>query len=374
MIIKKVESDSMSSCLKRAKDLFGTNAKIHSTNRLSNGRYQLVASGPEIVRSIKNKSLSLDDDNYIEDFVQKDDHLEAFKIDFNRFSEKISSRLDKMDRSIEGVSWGVESKLNPNTGVILGMLLENGVAHADAKNLCKNLPRDREFALNRAKHELINGADFGFEFDKGIHGFFGPSGSGKTTALLKIAILLKNKGISCCIIAGDSNTPSGPVEIKHLGDYIGIEVFNKTSDVPKKTFEAILVDNPTDKMFESKLLIKHLISCCSINNSCYDKYNEYKNKFSSIIITKIDEVDKIGNHLILSKKIKAPISFINNSYELNIDMETMDSDDAESRLSTTTDNQKAFIDNLVDETNSVTLPITIIDGEQSNIGQNNNAL
>lgn len=371
MIIKKIESDSMSSCLNKAKDLFGTNAKIHSTNRLSNGKYQLVASGPEIVESISNKSLSLDDDNYIEDFVKNDDHIQAFKDDFNKFSDKIYSRLDRMDRSIDDVSWGVESKLNPNTGEVIGILIENGVDYIDAKNICKNLPRDREFAINRAKHELINGAGFGFVFDKGIHGFFGPSGSGKTTALLKIAILLKNKGVSCCIISGESNSLAGNVEMKYFGEHIGVEVFKSTSEVPKKKFEAILVDNPTDKMFKSKLLTKHLISCSSVKNSCYDEFLSEKNIFSSIIITKFDEINKIGNHLMLSKKIKAPISLINNSYELNAEMKNIDVDDASAYISIKGDNIKAFIGNLIEETNSVSIPVKTINNDEHKEGQNN---
>ena len=340
MIIKKIEGDTMLDCLGRAKNLFGFNAKIHSSNKLANGRYQIVASGSELVSPISVKKqapdrIDLDSDSFIEEFVSSGDEIKSIQLDIKKISDDLNSRMDRIGQSIDDVGWGIESKLNPSSPKVISMLIDNGLSYSDAKSYCINLPRNINDAVNRVKSQIVNSASFGFDFGKGIHSFFGPSGCGKTTTMIKLAIMKANAGFNCCMIVGEASSPGAVEEMRSISKITGIDVFVSVKKVPKSTYDFIFMDNPSDKIIDSKIVNNHLVSSSSTIPAVYNDFISHKNKFSSIIITKMDENRNIATHLSMSNKIGAPISFTNASNDISASLVSIDSDDAAMHISLT---------------------------------------
>ncbi len=71
--------------------------------------------------------------------------------------------------------------------------------------------------------------------------FFGINGSGKTTSIAKVASLLKSKGISCVLAAGDTFRAASIEQLEHHSRSLGVPIVKKhyQSDPAAVAFEAI---------------------------------------------------------------------------------------------------------------------------------------
>jgi flagellar biosynthesis GTPase FlhF len=323
MIIKKIEADTMSSALFRAKELFGSETKIHRTASLDNGRFQIIASANSLVskpieEKLPTKEKFLAGENFAEEFLSSSDSVLQLKDEILEMKDFISTSLSTFSKSNETSSWGIEAKLHPAQPEAIAMLLNNGINYKDAKELSINLPRNINFAKKTVFDRIISKLSIKDGLSPGIHCFSGPTGSGKTSVMIKIAITLLQQKEKVCFVLGESNSPGAYEELEATASILGIDMFSKNRDVPRNVYNYVLLDNPSNKALLSTKTKKHLMLSATLNPEIYAKYINDGIEYDSVIFTKIDELEKIGFQVLFSNKINTQVLFMNNSPDLSI--------------------------------------------------------
>lgn len=322
MIIKKIEADTMSSALYRAKELFGAETKIHKTSSLDNGRFQIIASANSLVskpikQSLPVKEKFLEGENFAEEFLSSSDSVLQLKDEISEMKSFISDSLTSFSKSNEISSWGVEAKLHPTQPEAIAMLLSNGINYKDAKELSINLPRNINFAKKTLFDRILSRLSIKDELSPGIHCFAGPSGSGKTSVMIKVAITLMQQKEKVCFVLGESNSPGAYEELETTASILGIDMFSKNKDVPRDIYNYVLLDNPSNKALLSPKTKKHLMVSSTLNPEIYTKYIDDGIEYDTVIFTKIDELEKIGFQVLFANKINTQVLFMNNSPDLS---------------------------------------------------------
>ena len=129
MIVKKIEANTMSAALNRAKELFGSNAKIHDTATLPNGKFQIIASAKKIqTKPISRKREDTNEffkkNSFVEEFVSETISIKEIKSDIQNLQAYIGQHMSDFSETLSHASWGMESKTNPSIPDVLAMLLK----------------------------------------------------------------------------------------------------------------------------------------------------------------------------------------------------------------------------------------------------------
>ena len=323
MIVKKIEANTMSAALNRAKEIFGSNAKIHDTATLPNGKFQIIASAKKvqskpISRKREEPTEFFKNNSYVEEFVSETISIKEIKTDIQNLQSYISQHMNDFTETLSHASWGMESKTNPSIPDVLGMLLKNGIPYENSIELSVNLPRQVDEAISVIKRRLVDRVSFGYDFKPGIHAFAGPTGCGKTSIMIKLALEL-NKGTdnNVCMVVGDATSPGAYEELMSIGCILGVDVYSNHDEVPRSLYTHVLLDNPSMTITLKDQVNIHLVVSSSLRPELYTKLDTANfNNISSVVITKVDEIDTVGTPLLLSKKFSAPISLINNSSDI----------------------------------------------------------
>jgi flagellar biosynthesis GTPase FlhF len=324
MIIKKIESDSMTGALKRAKDIFGVNAKIHSTRTLKNGRFQIIASAKEIISTAINEQKErrgnelVESNASLEEFVSERKSMDSIKEQISTLNTVVNDRLLEFSETLHKTSWGIEGRTNPSLPGSLSLLIANGVDYKEAKKLSVNLPRSQAPANDMVIERLMSKARISNNLERGIHCLIGPTGSGKTSSLIKIAMKKHDQDEQICIVVGEANSPGAYEDMMEVGSILGIDIYSSVEEVPRDIYSYVFLDNPSKDIIASNKVTKHLVVSTSSNIKVYDQYKS--NNIDSIIITKVDEIREIGIPLTISKKLNASISFISSSSDISKDI------------------------------------------------------
>jgi flagellar biosynthesis GTPase FlhF len=351
MIITKIEADSMSAALTRAKELFGNEAKIHSTATLTNGKFQIIASAKKLRPTTISKPIMVMDEpsqdgNYLEEFVSDREGLISLRSDVDQIRQSMENKMDSFSKTLYQASWGMETRMHPTMPQAIGMLLENGISASDAKDLAVNLPRSESATINVVSERILNKASFSEGITKGINCFIGATGSGKTSVMIKSAIELSKLGNNVCMVVGDANSPGAHDDLDRIGSIINVDVFAEPSDVPRGYYSHVLIDNPTDNSINSNKVKKHLVISASSQEQVNDKFLYLRSKISSTIFTKLDEVSKVGFPIMVSSKINAPISLLNNSPDLSTKLQVANKNNIKEYISLSTDDDSAIVNSI----------------------------
>lgn len=354
MIVKKIEADSMSSALKRAKELFGNETKIHRTTSLQNGRFQIVASAKELLpkpleKKLPTKETFLEGENFAEEFVSSSDSVLDIKNDISDMKDFINGTLKDVIKSNEESSWGIEAKLHPAQPTILAMLLSNGISASDAKELSLNLPRNIAFAKKTVIDRLLSKVSLTTSVAKGIHCFVGPSGSGKTSSMIKIAISLMQERNSVCFVLGASSEHGSYEKLEATATILGIDMYSKNKDVPRGVYDYVFIDSASKKAILSPKTYNHLIIAASSSELIYKKYIDSGMKIDSVIFTKVDELEQIGFPILLTHKLKSKLIFMNNSNDLTTPLISPTKSKIISMIQTNEDTSASIVSNIAQE-------------------------
>ena len=141
MIIKKIEADSMTAALNRAKEIFGANANIIKTATLKNGKFQIIASAEELapvaiqkVKKEKQGTGFMKESKYIEEYVSEPNSINEIRQEIAQIKETVSAEFNRFSTALHEMSWGIESKSQPSLAHAMDLLLQNGVGYEDAKD------------------------------------------------------------------------------------------------------------------------------------------------------------------------------------------------------------------------------------------------
>lgn len=356
MIIKKIEADTMSAALTRAKELFGTDAKIHSTATLTNGKFQIIASAQRLRPSPIRKPIMVMDEtdtesdgNYLEEFVSDRDSINSLKLDVVDIKETVQNQMESFSKTLHQASWGMEMRMHPTVPFAISMLLENGIGYSDAKELAINLPRTTTATSKVLTERLLNKVNINTDLQPGIHCYLGATGSGKTAVLVKSALMLKTQGFTVCMVVGNANSPGAHDELDRIGSIIGIDVFAESSDIPRDYYNYVLIDNPDDKIVNANNIKKHLVISAASHAKSNDQFLHLRSQLTSIILTKLDEVPTVGTQILLSAKLSAPISFLNDSSDISSKLITASKNNISEYITLNTNEEEAMINNISTE-------------------------
>jgi len=223
--------------------------------------------------------------------------------------------------------------------------LENGVEYNEIERLVLNLPRDLDSSLRIVRERLFAGVEFGTDIGRGVNCFMGPTGSGKSSVIIKLATRLVMESQTVCVVLGDANSPGAMPELVAVAEILNIDVYETVADVPRGIYEYIFVDNPTREFLDSKDVRKHLVVSSSIIPEVYESYTNIQG-IDSIIITKMDEVKRIGFQLRLASRLRVPISYYSNSSDISDPLVEMSMIEAKRFLTDRANKKKATIVNV----------------------------
>jgi len=173
----------------------------------------------------------------------------------------------------------------------------------------------------------------------------GINGSGKTTSIAKLTHLLKNKGISCVLAAGDTFRAASIEQLKKHGDKLGVKVISQTygSDPAAVGFDAIkyakknfincvLIDT-AGRMHTAKNLLKEIEKIVKVTkpdtkifvgesltgNDAIEQAKSFNWAvgIDGIILTKSDVDEKGGTSLSVGYVTKKPILFLGTGQQFD---------------------------------------------------------
>ena len=291
------------------------------------------------------RSYDIDVDKLKEDVEEVGEEKEENKGFFSRLVNRIStSELTAKD--FEEMFFDFEM-----------VLLENNVALEVVDKIQKNLCADlvgKRFGKNEAPKRvlkslkdsvlgvLIEPPNLVEEIKKkdGVYVilFFGINGSGKTTSVAKLAYMLKKKGISCVLAAGDTFRAASIEQLKKHGEKLNINViahdygsdpasvaFDARQYAEKNGIKVVLVDTAgrmytkSDLMREmekvvrvSKPDLKLFVGESITGNDATEQARTFNESvgLDGIILSKADIDEKAGTVLSVSYVTDKPIYFL----------------------------------------------------------------
>ncbi len=175
--------------------------------------------------------------------------------------------------------------------------------------------------------------------------FVGVNGTGKTTSIAKVANLLKNRGFSVLLVAGDTFRAGSEEQLQQHADRIGVKMMKHHygADPAAVAYDAIaharaqgvnvvLIDT-AGRMQTDKSLMEELKKVVRISepdlvifvgdslagNDALNQATEYEKavSISAVILTKTDADSKGGAILSVAEAVKKPILYVGTgqSYE-----------------------------------------------------------
>ncbi len=249
------------------------------------------------------------------------------------------------ERKIDELLWNLEMALL-EADVALEVVEEikrgikkklSGISRKDAKNAVENALKET------IKNILVKSEGNFFEELKNkekpyVIMFVGVNGSGKTTAIAKLAYLLKNKGYTCVMAAGDTFRAGAIEQLEIHADKLGVKLikhdfgadpaavaYDAIEHAKAKHKDFVLIDtagrmqtniNLMEEMRKIKRVAKPdliiFVGDSLTGNDAIEqakKFNEVVG-VDGVILTKVDADAKGGAALSIAYTIKKPLYFI----------------------------------------------------------------
>lgn len=330
-----VTAESYDAAVKKAQELYGNGIRIHSrrdytthgglfTRRLP--RCEIVCY---LVKNTKESSKA------------KESDISEFEKEARTPDPDSLTRSERLDTEI------YRTKDNPVLEKASALLDDNHITDPLKSRLIEDFPESGDSPMILSERLLKT---IGIDYQRQLHPkhfivFIGPTGSGKTTTLAKVAYLFRESGKSVAIITLDSYRMGAFEQVSAFGSALSIPVALAGAEDELlaaaerfAAFDMVFVDtmglSPKDK--ELNLRLKGLLSLLDISRSDYiltvpasmkeedimeqySSYSEYSP--SSLVVTKLDETETIGNVLSFSYKVSVPILFFTNGQKVPDDIE-----------------------------------------------------
>ncbi len=211
------------------------------------------------------------------------------------------------------------------------------------------------------KSKIITSGPYNLGHKKKVIMFFGPTGVGKTTTMAKLgAIYALREDHSVSFITLDNYRIAATEQLKKYAEIMKIPVHPVNdqkefkSIIDKEKAEIIMIDT-SGRSHRNELKISEIksyadlvdydfekILCVSANTKKADMQEIFKSfdkiHFDSIIITKVDETNAIGNVIDVAKRFKKPISYFTNGQEVPNDIVLADPEKLVNLMFATTGN------------------------------------
>ncbi len=187
----------------------------------------------------------------------------------------------------------------------------------------------------------------------------GINGSGKTTSIAKLAFMLKGKGLSVVLAAGDTFRAASIEQLALHGEKLGIKVikhdygadpaavaFDAIKHAEAKNVDVVLIDtagrmHSNDNLIQemqkimrvAKPDVKIFVGESITGNDCVDQAKSFNEAIGldGIILSKADIDEKGGAAVSISYVTKKPILYIGTGQEYN-DIKPFDSNDVMQNL------------------------------------------
>ena len=330
-----VVAESYDAAVKKAQELYGNGIRIHS-------RRDFTTHGGLFTKRMPRCEIVC--------------YLASTKKESGKTGEKDISEFEKEARTPDPDSLTRSERLdteiyrtkdNPVLEKASALLDDNHITDPLKSRLIEDFPESGDSPMILSERLLKT---IGIDYQRQLHPkhfivFIGPTGSGKTTTLAKVAYLFRESGKRVAIITLDSY---------RMGEFEQVSAFGSALSIPVAlagaedellaaaerfaSFDMVFVDtmglSPKDK--ELNLRLKGLLSLLDISRSDYiltvpasmkeedimeqySSYSEYSP--SSLVVTKLDETETIGNVLSFSYKVSVPILFFTNGQKVPDDIE-----------------------------------------------------
>ena len=223
--------------------------------------------------------------------------------------------------------------------------VKNSISREDFKDKFKIEKTLKELL----KSKIITSGPIKTGTKKKVVMFFGPTGVGKTTSMAKLgALYALREGHKVAFITIDNYRIAATEQLKKYSEIMKIPIYvvndQKTfkEKIDKEKSEIIMVDT-SGRSHRNELKISEIksfadmveydfekILCVSANTKKGDLSDVFKAfdkiNFDSIIITKVDETNHIGNVIDIADKYKKPISYYTDGQEVPNDITVADAD------------------------------------------------
>ena len=267
--------------------------------------------------------------------------------------EKDISEFEKEAKTPDPSNLSPEERLNTEiyrekteNAAAAALLDENHITGKLREKLLEDFPEGDDAAMILSSR-LLKTVEF--DYDKQLHPrhfvvFIGPTGSGKTTTLAKVAYLFSHSEKSVGIITLDTYRTGAFEQMNAFGNALSIPVISAgAEDELLKAIERfswkdmIFIDtmglSPRDK--ELNLRLRGMLSLLDRDRTDYiltvsasmkeedimDQYAGYSAfSPSSLVVTKLDETETIGNVLSFSYSVSVPILFFTDGQKVPDDI------------------------------------------------------
>lgn len=228
---------------------------------------------------------------------------------------------------------------DPEESRVILQELKNSMSRDDLKDRYKIEKTLKELL----KSKIVTSGPYNLGHKKKVIMFFGPTGVGKTTTMAKLgAIYALREDHSVSFITLDNYRIAATEQLKKYAEIMKIPVHPVNdqkefkSIIDKEKAEIIMIDT-SGRSHRNELKISEIksyadlvdydfekILCVSANTKKADMQEIFKSfdkiHFDSIIITKVDETNAIGNVIDVAERFKKPISYFTNGQEVPNDI------------------------------------------------------
>lgn len=323
--------------VKKARSEYGENIRIHS-------RRDFTTGGGLFTKKVKKCEITC----YISDVEPPKPQI-VHQADMNEFEKEAKTpdpyKLTHEERLNTEIHRGTTEGYHDAERI----LSENYISGPLKEKLLENFSFPESECARQLSERIIENTKM--DYDAQVHPsrylvFLGPTGAGKTTTLAKVAYMYKSAGKRVAIMTLDSY---------RVGAIEQITAFGKAFDIPVASvrqedellsafdrftyYDLVLVDTMglSSKDLELNLRLKGLgmqlmkmnssfsliVSASMKEEDMMKHYERYKDDFriKSIVVTKLDESQTIGNALSFSYRIQLPILFFTTGQQVPDDLE-----------------------------------------------------
>jgi fused signal recognition particle receptor len=363
---------------KRFSGWFGKNAKKEEkpTEKTKKAKKEVKKIDKAVKKvKVEKKSKKLKEE-IKEDIERVEEKIELEQEEVKEEEQKEEKVEEKKEEEKQGFFSKLFKKIAPSGTITLEQkhvdeifqeieitLLENNVALEVVDKIRDNLSKDLvgievkkdkieetilESLRNSILEVLIEPPDLFEEINKSLTPyvilFFGINGSGKTTSIAKLAYLLKKKGISCVMAAGDTFRAASIEQLQTHGARLDIPViassygsdpasvaFDAIKYAEKNKVKAVLIDTAGRMYTKTNLLremekiirvskpnLKIFVGESITGNDATEQAKTFNESagIDGIILSKADIDEKAGTILSVSYVTGKPIYFLGTGQEM----------------------------------------------------------
>ena len=326
-----VTADSYENAVRKAKNLYGDDIRIHSRRdyMTHGGLFTRRQPRCEIVCYAYAKP--------------KEKEKKASEKEMKEFEKEARTP----DPSTLSASERLDTEIYRENEKAVSILEMNHISDPLRQHLLQSFPADKDPAMELSDR-LIHAVDI--DYDMQVHPkhyvvFIGPTGSGKTTTLAKVAYVYAEQGSTVAVITLDTYRVGAYEQIKAFGDALSIPVMKAGAEDELlraaerfQDKDIVFIDtmgaSPKDKELTLRLIsMLSLLGQGSVDlvmtipatmkeEDMLEQHAMYL-RFGrpSLAVTKIDETETIGNVLSFAYRVSSPVIFLTDGQRVPEDIE-----------------------------------------------------